>query len=202
MMTANALTLAIFDESSRWSEKDIVLLLLGAVISLYTTIVFERYKRFAEMLRAVARNRELSVEYPPYSTDTVNLEAAYRQMESFWEFLAESTWNLEAEGHREAAIHVARLQSYMKNASRCVGRMLGGSIGTMTAKQFLHKFTTEYRKIFDENFQCFEERLRPSWKALLQFYPHPTLPESRVTTDFDYFHELLNLPPEPPKMHL
>src|SRR5215469_12857888 len=107
MRITNLLQLAMLDAQDRWSEKDIALLLLGAVISLYVTVVFERYKRFAEMLRTLGRNRELSADYTPYSTLNVNLEASYRRMDSFHEFLAETTWSLEAEGHQEAAKKVA-----------------------------------------------------------------------------------------------
>jgi hypothetical protein len=193
MKTANALKLVILDESSRWSEKDIVLLLLGTVISFYATVVFERYKRFAEMMRGIARNRELSASYPPESALGVNLESSYRQMELFREFLAETMWNLEAEGHLEAARKVAQLKSFMERAAGCVAHMLGGSIGELSIDQYLKQFNDEYQQIFAANFQCFEEHLHPSWRALLQVYPHPTLPGSRVSTDFDYFDKLLKM---------
>jgi hypothetical protein len=202
MRTAFELKLAMIEQSDRMSAKDIALLLAGAVISLYVTVVFERYKRFGEMMRALARNREMSVRYPPCSTATVNLEIAYRRMEGFREFLAETTWNLEAEGHGAAAKEVAKLLSFMENAARCVDRMLQESTGNLTTEQYREQFNAEYQKVFNGNFQSLEDRLRPSWGALLRCYPHPKLAEKRVTTEFDTFHDLLDLRSPSPKLRV
>jgi len=206
MRAAAGLKFAIVEESSRWTVKDIALLLLGAVISFYATVVFERYKRFGEMLRDTARSRELSLEYPPYSKSTVHLEIAYRQMESFREELAKTTWSLEVDGHLGAARKLAHLQSFVERAARCVDGMINERTGNLTTEEFLDRFKAEYKRIFEANFQSFEERLQPNWGALLQPYPHRTLPVSRVTNEFDYFFDyfkdLLSLPAPPLKLRL
>lgn len=202
MRAADAIKFAMLEDASRWTVKDVALLLLGAVISFYATAVFERYKRFGEMLRNVARNRELSLEYLSDLSLMVNLEIAYRRMDAFHELLAETTWSLEADGHEDAAKKMAHLQSFIKRAAGCVGHMMSERTSPLTAKQYLEEFMTEYQDIFNANFQRFEEQLRPSWKALLRLFPHGVLPEQRVANEFDYFDELLKMKSEAPRMHL
>jgi hypothetical protein len=203
MRTAAAIKLVILEDASRWTVKDIALLLLGTLISFYATVVFERYKRFGEMLRDTARSRELSLEYPPtYAKWAADLEIAYRRMTSFYEELEKTTWSLEVDGHVDAARKLAHLQSFMDRAARCVDRMINGRMGNLTPEEYLEKFRVEYKRIFEANFQGFEEHLWPNWGALLQIYPHRPIRISRVTNQFDYFDQLLNLTEPPPKMHI
>jgi hypothetical protein len=202
MRIAKPVAVAVFEDASKWTVKDVALLALGAMISFYATVVFERYKRFGEILREVARNRELSLEYLPDSKWSVNLELSYRRLQECQERLAECIWNLEADGHLKAAGKLARLRGFIWSATCCVDRMMNERTGHLSVEQFLEQFKTEYQQIFDADFQNFETQLHPSWSALLRPYPHPAHPESRVSNDFDYFHVLLNLPVPKPKLRV
>ena len=50
---------AVAVSSHRWSDfaSNVFFMFLGAAISFYATIVFERYRRFGEILREVAQAR-------------------------------------------------------------------------------------------------------------------------------------------------
>jgi hypothetical protein len=175
-----------------WTDvlSPIVFLLIGAGVSFYATVVFERSKRFREMARALALMR-LYNDGSPFSSH--DIARAYPGAIEFWRKIEDLQWGLDAEGHHNAAKHVARLTSFAANAARCIEYMLDQQEAGKSVNNYLSSFTGEYARIQTEEFTRFEDRLKPSKRALLMPRPHATLPSERGAGGVgNYFERLLN----------
>jgi hypothetical protein len=162
--------------------------LLGALVSFYATILFERYKRFRETLLEIARARQLNEGYP---ISTKNLQPVYEKAINYWRLLESKQWTLNADGHVEAAAQVGRLVSLAYRSAACIENLVNKSTKGLREEQYLSAFQIEFTTIYSKNFVRFEERLRPSVKALLQPFPHAYAPASAKVICVDFFETLL-----------
>lgn len=165
-------------------------MLLGAVVSLYVTVVFERYTRFGELLREVARARQ-HFEGQAWSTSIEHLRRSHELTVAQFHLLEDKEWSLNADGHHKAAAAVGRLKNFTFRAAACVENMLASKTQGLTLSQYLSVFTSEYGSIQGREFVAFERRLHPSIPALLRPYPHPVMPTAATVTLVTYFDRLL-----------
>ncbi len=166
---------------------NVVFMLLGAAISFYATVVFERYKRFGEILREVAQAR-VHAEACPISPP--DLSRARQKASEYWLFLESRQWALDAEGHHKAAARVGRLVSFAYRAAACIERMIKDQQKGSSIDAYFTAFQSEYGRIRDGEFVRFEETVRPSLRALLRPLPQPVLPGKRETILVDFFDRL------------
>ncbi|WP_348267223.1 hypothetical protein [Edaphobacter sp. DSM 109919] len=172
------------------SWKDVWLVLLGAVVSLYVTVVFERYNRFGELMRTVARARQ-HFEGHPGSPVEAQLKRSHELSVAFFRLLDETEWSLNAEGHYDAAAGVAQLKGFIFRVVACIENMLEGKTKGLVLGDYLSLVTAEYGQVYNRQFVAFERNLRPSLAALLRPYPHPVLPTKATVVVIDYFDKLL-----------
>jgi hypothetical protein len=165
----------------------LVFMLLGAAISLYATIVFERYKGFGDTLREIALARVHAEGYPISPRD---ISRAHHEAFDYWRFLEGRRWALDAEGHHKAAAQVGRLVGFAYATVACVERMLRDQQNGLSVDTYLMAFQIEYGRIKDHEFVRFEERLRPNVWALIRPLPQPILPNKMETIPVDYFDKL------------
>jgi hypothetical protein len=172
-----------------WSDvaSNVVFMLLGAAVSFYATIVFERYKRFGEILREVAQARVHAEGYPISPQD---LARAHEEAFDYWRFLEGRQWALDAEGHHKAAAQVGRLVSFAYRTTACIERMLGDKQQGLAIDKYLMAFQSEFGRIKDREFVRFEEKVRPSVWAFLRPLPQSILARERQTILVDFFDRL------------
>ena len=169
---------------------DVLVLLLGTLLSLYATVVFERRKRFGEILRDVGRTRQHFQGYP-VSPGPRDLEYAHTETVRFWHFLEEKEWELAADGHRDAAARINRLHSFFLRVATCIEKMQSKNTKGLAVDQYLMEFQSEYQRIYDSEFRRYESAIRPSTWALIRPLPHPVLPKSLTAYSGDDFIALL-----------
>ncbi len=169
---------------------DVLVLLLGAILSLYATVVFERRKRFGEILRDVGRTRQHFQGYP-VSPAPRDLEYAHTETVRFWHLLEEKEWELAADGHRDAAARINRLHSFFFRVAACIEKMQSKDTNGLAVDQYLMEFQSEYQRIYDSEFRQYESAIHPSMWALIRPLPHPVLPKSLTAVSGDDFIALL-----------
>lgn len=188
------LVVASADQSSGGNEShvfsDVLILLLGTLLSLYATVVFERRKRFGEILRDVGRARQHFQGYP-VSPGPKDLEYAHTETVRFWHLLEEKEWELAADGHREAAARINRLHTFFFRVATCIEKMQSKKTNGLTVDQYLMEFQSEYHRIYDSEFIQYESTIRPRKWALFRPLPHPVLPKSLTGYAGDDFLALL-----------
>lgn len=177
-------------ESESGVYSDVLVLFLGTLLSLYATVVFERRKRFGEILRDVGRTRQHFQGYP-VSPSPRDLEYAHTETVRFWHFLEEKEWELAADGHREAAARINRLHAFFFRVATCIEKMRSKKTNGLTVDQYLMEFQSEYQRIYDSEFRQYELTIRPTMWALFRPLPHPVLPRSLTVVSGDDFLALL-----------
>ena len=166
---------------------NVLFMLLGAVISFFATIVFERYKRFGEILREVAQARVHAEGYPVSPRDLVR---AHGKALDYWRFLEGRQWTLDAEGHHKAAAQLGRLASFAYRTTAFIERMRNDLEKGSSIVAYFTAFQSEFSRIRDGEFVRFEDTVRPSVWALLVPAPQPILPKKRETVLVDFFDRL------------
>jgi hypothetical protein len=177
-------------DEGRWYWNDLWLVSLGAVVSLYTTVVFERYKRFGELMRTVARNRQ-NFEGVANSPNEAHLKRAHEKSMAFYRLLEETVWSLDTDGQHKAAAELGRLQTFMFQATVCVENMLANRTKGLSLEQYLSEYTMIFADINHEAFGRFEDHIRPEIAALLRPFPHPVMRRKATTILVQYFDKLL-----------
>lgn len=162
-------------------------LLLGVALSLYATVVFERRKRFRELLREIAQTRVATAWYPISPHD---LERVHPHAVDFWQFLDRTRWELDAMGHHAATEQLSRLSSFIAGAAACIERMLAAQRRGESVDPYFCAFQEEHRRASEE-FIRFEATVSPSRAALLRPMPAPLLPQTRGSASASYFQHLL-----------
>jgi hypothetical protein len=170
--------------------KDTLFMLLGAIVSLYVTVVFERYRRFGDLLRDVAQARQ-HFEGLPSSTSASQLTRSHELSIDFFRLLESRVWSLNADGHFEAAARLDMLKDFIYRTVACIEHMLAGQTKGLPINEYLSLFSIEYGRIHDKHFIAFERGLRPNLAALLRPYPHPVAPERADVILVDFFNQLL-----------
>lgn len=168
--------------------QNLVFLFMGATVSFYATIVFERYKRFGDILRAIGQARSHSGIYPTSASDLVR--AASKSTE-LWRFLESQQWELDAEGHHKAAAQVARLAAFVYRSNACISHMLNDQKDKKPINIYFIAFQSEYQTIYNDNFIQFEKPLRANRWALWRPKPSSILPTRQTAVVVDYFDKLL-----------
>lgn len=166
---------------------DLFLLLIGAVIALYVTVIFERRQRFGELLRDIAGARQRFEGYPLGTND---LQRAHGKAFDFWQLLEAKQWSLNADGQHNAAKEVGRLTSFAYRATAQVERMINDAGAGKPIDVRFMAFQQEFQRIKSDEFTQFEANLKPSWFALLRPVPHPVLPKKAIVSMVDYFDSL------------
>ncbi len=162
--------------------------LLGAIISLYATVVFERYKRFGEILREVAQARRYAEGYPVSPRD---LSRAHPAALDYWRFLERKQGDMNAEGQHEAAAQLGLLVSFAYRAAACIEKMLEDERNGIPIGVYFSAFQSEYVRIKDRDFIRFEANVRGRLRTFLRPLPQPVLPKQSTAILVDYFETLL-----------
>lgn len=169
---------------------NIVFMLVGAALSLYATIVFERFKRFKENVRSIGEARQLYEGYP-VSLAQIELERAHGRAIDFWRLLESKQWALNADQHYRAAAKVDKLKNFAFRTTTLIEKLQRDDTKGLEKSQFLSAFQAEYNRIKSDEFVQFEKEIRPGWWALLKPFPNPVLPKQATTVMVNYFDKLL-----------
>lgn len=168
--------------------QNLFFLFLGAAVSFYATIVFERYKRFGDILREIGQARAHSEIYP---TSLSDLNRAHSKAIEFWRFLESQQWELDADGHHKAAAEVARLVAFAYRNCACIEHMLRDKEKGSPIETYLVAFQSDYQTIYGKEFIQFEKAIRPTRWALLRPKPSSILPTRQTAVVVSYFDRLL-----------
>jgi len=159
---------------------------LGFLGSIYGSIVFQRWNRFKNIMRDVALAR---INYEGYPTKPETLEMSLNKTNEFWRLINIKFLELTADGHFEAGKEVGTLQSFTYRTAAHIENMLNLK-NEQQVGIYLQAFQIEYKRIYDEEFIQFENKLKPNIKALLIPKPHPITAIKSVTVLVDYFDKL------------
>lgn len=163
-------------------------ILFGTLLSLYVTVVFDRYKRFRETLIDIAQARLHNDAYP---TDVTGLQPVRDAAVAYAQLLERKQWTLDTDGHLEAAAEVGRLTAFARLSALCIENLLHGTTRGLTPDAYLAAFQSEYNRINGQHFVQFEQRLSPDRGALLRPWPRPPAPLARKVVPVDFFDLLL-----------
>lgn len=163
-------------------------ILFGTLLSLYVTVVFDRYKRFRETLIDIAQARLHNDAYP---TAVTGLQPVRDAAVAYAQLLERRQWTLDADGHLDAAAEVGRLTAFARLSALCIENLLHGTTRGLTPDAYLAAFQSEYNRINGQHFVQFEQRLSPDRGALLRPWPRPPAPLARKVVPVDFFDLLL-----------
>lgn len=163
-------------------------ILFGTLLSLYVTVVFDRYKRFRETLIDIAQARLHNDAYP---TAVTGLQPVRDAAVAYAQLLERKQWTLDADGHLDAAAEVGRLTAFARLSALCIENLLHGTTRGLTPDAYLAAFQSEYNRINGQHFVQFEQRLSPDRGALLRPWPRPPAPLARKVVPVDFFDLLL-----------
>ena len=169
---------------------NVVFMFLGVIISLYGTIVFDRFKRFSELLRTVGEARQLYEGYPT-SIDESELSRAHGRAMDYWRLLESKQWVLNSDHHYKAAAKLDILKNFAYRSIACIENMQNNETKGLALDQYLAAFQVAYSKINRDNFIQYKKTIKPNVWALLKPFPHPVLPTKATTVTVDYFENLL-----------
>ncbi|MCR6646297.1 MAG: hypothetical protein NVV62_18185 [Terricaulis sp.] len=158
-----------------WTVLSIV---IGAAISIYTSLVFNRYSRYSEIVRELARlidHKEIRAASPR------GLRLTHAKAIDFWRAVERIQWELEADGHKRASVLAARLRSFAYVNAASVEKLLNDQ----ELKKLQDAEFGYYQRQFD---QVWEEKrlgqtaidMRPSARAAFSLLPHPVRPKRAV----------------------
>lgn len=163
-------------------------ILFGTLLSLYVTVVFDRYKRFRETLIDIAQARLHNDAYPTAAT---GLQPVRDAALAYAQLLERKQWTLDADDHLDAAAEVGKLTAFARLSALCIENLLLGNTRGLTPDAYLVAFQGEYNRIIGRDFVQFEQRLTPDRGALLRPWPRPPAPVARKVVPVDYFNLLL-----------
>ncbi len=166
---------------------DAVFLVLGAAISFFATIVFERRKRFGELLREIAASRRTDESHP---LSLLDLPRAYQCAIAFWKTTERQAWTLDADGHHAAAAAVRRLSFFAFRSGEYMEHLMASDASASSKSTLLSAFQSERGRIKDADFIRFEDNIRPSTWDLLQPWPHPVATRKTIIPTVNYFEAL------------
>jgi hypothetical protein len=180
--------------ASLWTDigSPIVFTLFGAALSLYVTVVVERYKRYQSILRDMAYERRHASGVPDSLDDLVR---AHDEMFEYWRRIEHLRDDMNAEGQPKAAAEIGRLASFAYRTVGCIERMMKAVHrgNGQSASQFLLAFQIEYGSIMSKDFTRFEATIRRSWSVFLRPWPTPVLYDTVTEILVNYFENLPDL---------
>lgn len=176
---------------TRWGKDALGALLgilLGTLLSLYVTVVFDRYKRFRETLIDIAQARLHNDAYP---VSVNGLQPVCDAAIAYARLLERRQWTLDADGHLDAAAEVGKLTAFARLSALCIENLMNGATRGLTPDAYLAAFQGEFNRISGKHFVQFEQHLRPDRGALLRPWPRPPAPVARKVVPVDFFALLL-----------
>lgn len=189
-------TLRIMEQSFDWwgtVASPIVFTLVGALISLYAAIVFERYKRYVDIVREVRSKRlTLGSQFVPVYVE--GLREAFRMGAEYREFLELKQGQLEAEGQLETARRVGELHAFAYEATERVLAMQNMLDMQPAKKQaietLLLRFQIRFAEIASDRFTNFEASFHPLVSALIRPWPQRLVAQSALAVATQFFVDL------------
>jgi hypothetical protein len=171
------------DLPSWWTDaaSPFLFILIGTAVSLYATVVLERYNRFNAILRKVSHARRRAELYPVSVSD---LERAHGAGLDYWHFLEHARDDMDAEGQHRAAMRLGRLVSFAYSATVKIESMLDdardqdrrGSVPNRLAA-----FQLQFNRIKDDEFIRFEDTVKGQLSVFLRPVPQrPTVDSVHV----------------------
>lgn len=167
----------------------LVFVLVGAAVSLYTTVVLERYNRFNTILREINHARRRAELYPLGVSD---LRRARDEGLDYWHRLEHARDDMDAEGQHRAAKRIGRLVSFAYIATAKTEGMLNDSDDPETRTSVpvrLQAFQLEFNRIKDAEFIGFEDTVRGQLGVFLRPLPQRPIAERTEVELVDYFQD-------------
>jgi hypothetical protein len=179
------------DLPSWWTDavSPLVFLLIGAAVSLYATVVLERYNRFNTILREINHARRRAELYPLEISD---LRRARDEGLDYWHRLEHARDDMDAEGQHRAAKRIGRLVSFASIATAKTEGMLNDSQDQEARAAVsirLQAFQAEFNRIKDDEFVAFEDTVKGQLRVFFRPLPQrPTAGRTEVEL-VDYFQD-------------
>jgi hypothetical protein len=165
---------ALPTENAFWT---ILSIILGTLISIYTTLIFARSTRFSETIRDLEMNRQHFDGYPITPDD---FDRSLPRATGFYRLIEKIEWRLNVDRHYKAASEVSRLRQFIYWATAKTESMKAKG-NELSSPEFSH-FQLTYQKVYNrEGFRQLGHTLRPSLWALLRPFPHSALPIRSIT---------------------
>ncbi|NEN07752.1 hypothetical protein G3T36_17995 [Diaminobutyricibacter tongyongensis] len=178
----------------------IVFVIVGAVISLYATIIFERYKFFVDTVREVRSARlTLGRDFLPVYVE--GIPECCRLGYEYSNFLELKQGQLEAAGQSSTAKQIERLHAFAYEATGRIVAMqnaldlVAGSpekhaVKAKAIQNLLSAFQLRFNKVSRDEFTDFERNMRPNRGALLRPWPQPLVANEANASGVQYFVDL------------
>jgi hypothetical protein len=177
------------DLPSWWTDaaSPFIFVVIGAAVSLYATVVLERYNRFKAILRKVNHARRRAELYPLSVSD---LERAHGAALDYWHLLEHARDDMDAEGQHQAAKRVGRLVSFVYAATAKIESMLNDTRdqdrrGSVPSR--LSAFQAEFNRIKNDEFTGFEDTVKGEPAVFLKPMPQKLTADSVSVEVVDYF---------------
>jgi hypothetical protein len=183
--------LLIGDLPSWWTDaaSPLVFVLIGAAVSLYATVVLERYNRFNAILRAVNHARRRAELYPLAVSD---LKRARDEGLDYWHRLEHARDDMDAEGQHRAAKRISRLVSFAYIATSKTEGMLADAQDPekrASVPARLQAFQLEFNRIKDDEFVRFEDTVKGQLAIFLRPMPQRPITDRTGVEIVDYFQD-------------
>ncbi|HRO02587.1 MAG TPA: hypothetical protein PLS69_03155 [Terricaulis sp.] len=158
-----------------WTVLSIV---VGAAISIYTSLVFNRYSRYSEIVRELARlidHKEIRASSPR------GLRLTHAKAIDFWRAVERIQWELEADGHKKASVLAARLRSFAYVNAASLEKLLNDQeLSKLQSAEFSY-YQQQFDKVWeDKALGKTAIDMRPSTRAAFSLLPHPVRPKRAV----------------------
>jgi hypothetical protein len=165
---------------------------LGFISSIYGTIIFERWNRFKETVRAIALSSLYNEGYPLKPSD---LKRALEKSVDFWHIVENHQWTLRANGHYTAAYQVERLKCFSYQTASHIQEMLTQYEQNKKIDPYLGAVQSQIGRVKNKEFTQFENNLKPDIRALLIPFPHSILPKRAIAVNEDFFKDMFSPSP-------
>jgi hypothetical protein len=163
---------------------------VGATVSLYATVVLERYNRFNEILRRINHARRRAEIYP---IDVSDLERARDEGLDYWHLLEHARDDMEAEGQRRAAKRIAVLVGFAYVATAKMEAMLNDSRDALKVPAVstrLSAFQSEFNRIKNADLDSFEDSVKGERRVFYKPLPEKPTADRTDAIYVDYFEDI------------
>jgi len=159
-------------------------LVLGAVLSIYVTVVYARYTHYSGLAREIAYRVEDRL-IRAASPDTIRF--SYEKTLPFIEAMQRISWDLLADGHVSAGREAHELKAF----AQANGEALEAMLAKADKKQLSSAEFSSYQQKFDAywtagNFSTVAARIHPHHFAALSLLAKPVMSKQRYSSVRDY----------------
>ncbi len=177
---------------SWWTDavSPLVFVVLGAAVSLYATVVLERYNRFVTILREINHTRRRAELFP---LSVADLERARDAGIDYWHRLEHARDDMDAEGQHRAARRIGRLVSFAYIATSRIERLFDDSRDADRSDSVaarLKMFQAEFNRIKESEFLKFEDSIKGELSVFLKPLPQRPITGRAAVEVVDYFSRL------------